>query len=170
MRDLVNLQDLVSKQGMIAVRNMRNGNGNAMNLFGQIIASAGDGEKTSLTADDVRDEAGSFIVAGSDTTAVTLTYLIWVVLKQSHLPMQHKDEMSQLSDELSTTELEAVPVLNSVINETLRLYGAAPGSPPRVVPSGGMAVSGYHISGGVEVSIQAYTNHRDPLAFPDPSR
>ena len=170
MQDLVNSQDMVFKQGMVAVRNMRNANGNATNLFGQIIASAEDGEKSSLTADDVRDEAGSFIIAGSDTTAVTLTYLTWAVLKQPHLRMRLEDEVTQLSDELSTAELEAAPVLNSVINETLRLYGAAPGALPRLVPSEGMNVSGYHIAGGVEVSTQAYTNHRDPLAFPDPSR
>jgi cytochrome P450 len=67
-------------------------------------------------------------------------------------------------------ELEAAPILNSVLNETLRLYGAAPGALPRIVPSRGLAVGEHHIPAGVEVSTQAYTNHRDPAVFPDPLR
>ncbi|EFQ91040.1 hypothetical protein PTNB73_05776 [Pyrenophora teres f. teres] len=168
LQDVFNAQDMVFTQSMVAVRNMRNGNGSSMNLFGQIIACAEDKEKESLTEDDVKVEAGSFIIAGSDTTAVTMTYLTWAVLKQPALRARLEDEIAQLSDELTMAELEGAPVLNSVIDETLRLYCAAPGALPRVVPKGGMTVSGYHIAGGVEVSTQAYTNHRDPSVFPDP--
>ncbi|KAG9381754.1 cytochrome P450 [Pyrenophora tritici-repentis] len=168
LQDVFNAQDTVFTQSMVAVRNMRNGSGSSMNLFGQIIACAEDKEKDSLTEEDVKVEAGSFIIAGSDTTAVTMTYLTWAVLKQPDLRARLEDEIAQLSDELTMAELEGASVLNSIIDETLRLYCAAPGALPRVVPKGGMAVSGYHIASGVEVSTQAYTNHRDPAVFPDP--
>ncbi|CAO2651104.1 Nn.00g094010.m01.CDS01 [Neocucurbitaria sp. VM-36] len=162
--------DVVFDHGALAIRNMRNGSGNAQNLFGQMLAASDSQDKVTLTEKDVREEAGNLIVAGSDTTAVTLTYLVWAVLKQPSLQTQLEEEVAQMSDQLGTAELEAASTLNSVIEETLRLYGAAPGALPRVVPSQGMDVNGYHIPGGVEVSTQAYTLHRDPSVFPDPLR
>ena len=78
--------------------------------------------------------------------------------------------MNGFSDALDMAELENAPLLNSVIEETLRLYGAAPGALPRIVPSQGMTVAGYHLPAGTEVSTQAYTLHRDPRLFQEPLR
>jgi len=169
-RQIATADDVVYEYGAHAVKNMRSGYGNALNLFGQMLAATDNGEKVSLTEKDVREEAGNLIVAGSDTTAVTLTYLVWAVLKQPDLQALLEDEVAQLSKELNTAELEAAPILNSVIEETLRLYGAAPGALPRTVPSQGTVIAGHQIPGGVEISTQAYTNHRDPSAFPEPLR
>jgi cytochrome P450 len=169
-QQIATADDVVYEYGAHAIRHMRSGNGNALNLFGQMLAASDSEDKVSLTEKDVREEAGNLIVAGSDTTAVTLTYLVWAVLKQPDLQARLEEEIGQLSDELTMAELEAAPILNSVIDETLRLYGAAPGALPRTVPSQGLTVSGYHIPTGVEVSTQAYTNHRDPILFPEPLR
>jgi cytochrome P450 len=169
-QQIATADDVVYEYGAHAIRNMRSRNGNALNLFGQMLAATDSGDKVSLTDKDIREEAGNLIVAGSDTTAITLTYLIWAVLKQPSLQARLEDEIAHLNAELSTAELEAAPVLNSVIEETLRLYGAAPGALPRTVPDRGTIISGYHIPGGVEVSTQAFTNHRDPLVFPEPLR
>jgi cytochrome P450 len=168
VQQIMTADKVVDAYGARAIGNMRSSNGNTLNLFGQMLAASDSDEKASLTDEDVGTEAGNFIVAGSDTTANTLTYLVWAVLKHPELQTQLEDEIAQLSDELSMAELEASSILNSVIEETLRLYGAAPGALPRNVPAQGMTVVGYHIPGGVEVSTQAYTNHRDPLMFSEP--
>ena len=134
---MVTTDDVVYGYGRRAIENMRNRNGNAMNLFGQMLAACENNEKVSLTDKDIREEAGNLIVAGSDTTAVTLTYLVWAVLKQPDLQTRLEDEIAHSSDELTKEELENAPILNSVIEETLRLYGAAPGALPRPrAPSG----------------------------------
>lgn len=169
-QQIATADDVVYEYGAHAIRNMRSGNGNALNLFGQMLAASDSEEKVSLTDKDVREEAGNLIVAGSDTTAVTLSYLVWAVLKHPDLQAQLEEEVGKLSDELTMAELEAAPIMNSIIEETLRLYGAAPGALPRTVPSQGLNVAGFHIPAGVEVSTQAYTNHRDPILFPDPLR
>lgn len=170
VQEIVKATVEINRHGEIAVRNMRQSGENTANLFTQIVAASEGEQKISLTDKDVKEEAGNLTVAGSDTTAVTLTYLVWAVLKQPELQSQLEYEVSQLSNDLTNAELEAAPLLNSVIEETLRLYGAAPGALPRVVPSQGTTIGGYHIPGGVEVSTQAYTNHRDPSIFPDPLR
>ncbi|KAJ4335560.1 hypothetical protein N0V95_008874 [Ascochyta clinopodiicola] len=167
---IVTADDVVHDHGSVAIHNMRSSQGNNTNLFGQMLAASDDYEKVALSDKAVREEAGNLIVAGSDTTAVTLTYLVWAVLKDSELQARLEEEVAGLSDQLDMTELENSPLLNSVIEETLRLYGAAPGALPRIVPSQGMIVAGYQLPHGTEVSTQAYTLHRDSRVFQEPLR
>ncbi|KAF9698457.1 hypothetical protein EKO04_003425 [Ascochyta lentis] len=167
---MVTADDVVYDHGAVAIHNMRSSQGSNTNLFGQMLAASDDYEKAALTDKAVRGEAGNLIVAGSDTTAVTLTYLVWAVLKNSALQAHLEVEVAGLSDQLDLTELENSPLLNSVIEETLRLYGAAPGALPRIVPSQGMIVAGHQVPGGTEVSTQAYTLHRDSRIFQEPLR
>jgi cytochrome P450 len=163
-------EKVVYEYGAHAITNMRGRDGNVMNLFGQMLAACDSEEKASISDNDIRNEAGNLIVAGSDTIGTTLTYLVWAVLKQPELQVLLENEVAQFSEEMCLAELEAAPILNSVLNETLRLYGAAPGALPRIVPARGLTVGEHHIPVGIEVSTQAYTNHRDPAVFPDPLR
>ncbi len=55
-----------------------------------------------------------------------------------------------------------------VIDEALRLHPAAPASLQRVVPSGGRTLNGVFVREETVVSMQCYTTHRDPAAFPNP--
>lgn len=167
---MVTADDVVNDHGALAIHNMRSSQGNNTNLFGQMLAASDDHEKAALTGKDVREEAGNLIIAGSDTTAVTLTYLVWAVLKDPALQARLEEEVAGLGDQLDMTELEKAPLLNSVIEETLRLYGAAPGALPRIVPNQGMVVAGHQLPAGTEVSTQAYTLHRDPRVFQEPHR
>jgi cytochrome P450 len=160
---------IVYDHGEIAIRNMRKNAANAQNLFGQMVAQAdAEDDKARLTDESVRDEAGNLIVAGSDTTAVTLTYLVWAVLKHPAVQAALEEEVAGLSDGLELDELERAPWLNAVIEETLRLYGAAPGGLPRSVPDGGVTFCGHFLPSGTEVTTQAYTIHRDGKIWPNP--
>ncbi|KAM0505406.1 hypothetical protein ACHAP8_001633 [Fusarium lateritium] len=172
LNTLLNADNVVYDHGTVAVRNMQSaGDGlSRANLFSQMMAEADGQEKTTLTASGVQAEAGNLIIAGSDTTAVTLTYLVWAILKQPQLQIQLEDEVCSLSDELTFDELKNAPILNSIIEETLRLYGAAPGALPRVVPSKGATFAGNYLPGGTVVSTQAYTVHRDENIWPDALR
>ncbi|KAF9729565.1 hypothetical protein PMIN06_012637 [Paraphaeosphaeria minitans] len=161
-------EKVVLEYGAKAIQNMRREGGGLKNLFGQMEAAA-EKDDGGITDDEVKTEAGNLIIAGSDTTAVTLTYLVWAVLKQPALQKELEAEVARLSDALRLEELnQNMPLLNSVIEETLRLYGAAPGALPRSVPKEGAVFGGYQIPGGVEVSTQAHTIHRHPDLWTDP--
>ncbi|KAF5255348.1 hypothetical protein FOXYS1_14246, partial [Fusarium oxysporum] len=172
LKKLLNADNVVFDHGAIAVQNMQSaGDGfSKANLFSQMLAESDSQDKTNLSLLSVQQEAGNLIVAGSDTTAVTLTYLIWAVLKQPQLQAELEREISELSDELTFDELKSAPLLNSVIEETLRLYGAAPGALPRVVPGKGLDVCGHYIPPGTVVSTQAFTLHRSENIFDDAQR
>ena len=115
-------------------------------------------------------EATALIVAGTDTTAVTLTYLVWAVLSSAAVHKALNEELEGLTEGYTDADLEALSYLTAVIDETLRLYGAAPGGLPRTVPEGGRILNGYFFPEGSTVTTQAYTLHRDPSLFPNPDR
>lgn len=164
-RTLFGGNDYLIRKAQIAVNNAYAAGGEK-NLFAHIIHEAGKGVRLDET--DVKLEAGALIVAGSDTTAVSLTYLIWCVLSRPELSELLCKELEQLSDDYSDRDLEHLPVLNAVIEETLRLYGAAPGGIPRQKPTGPEHLGGYLIPAGTTVTTQAYSLHRDARVFPNP--
>jgi len=164
---LFTADEYLLEYGTRAISNAKGQEGHTSNIFSTIL-DENEKDGSALSNKDVNLEAGNFIVAGSDTTAITLTYLIWAVLKQPRLQRDLEIEVQALAPDFADADLEALPLLNAVIEETLRLYGAAPASLPRMTPARGATISGYLIPGGTTVSTQAYTIHRDSTLFPNP--
>jgi cytochrome P450 len=135
-------------------------------LFTKLFDAGIDG----LSDLDITFEAQSYITAGTDTTATTLTYLVYSVCSNEKVRETLTAELVSLSETLTYDDVRDLPYLNQVINETLRLYSAAPSALPRIVPPEGAQLAGYQISGGATVSTQVYSLHRDPTIFPDPER
>ncbi|GKT52221.1 putative sterigmatocystin biosynthesis P450 monooxygenase stcF [Colletotrichum spaethianum] len=169
IQSVLGAQKVVDSHAGRAAANLRQ-NGHSANLFGNMLAESEAGEKSDLTEDKVQAEAGNFIIAGSDTTSVSLTYLVWAVLKRPGLQIRLEEELAGIPDDFDDASLERLPLLNAVIDETLRLYGAAPGNLPRSVPPNGATLGGYFIPGGTVVETQAYTLHRHPDVYHDPLR
>lgn len=148
------------------VESLKDGNSGTKNIFTDVAAAAEKGEKLSLK--DVPVESVGLLIASTDTTAITLAFLIWAVLSRPDLRRELEDEVDTLSDEFTEADVEKLPLLNAVIEETLRLYGAAPANLPRMVPEGGATLCGYYLPQGTTVHTQAYSFHRDADFFPIP--
>ncbi|KAL4872535.1 hypothetical protein BDV12DRAFT_193253 [Aspergillus spectabilis] len=149
-------------------------------LFDASVAK-GQGEEECLSDREIRNDAQSFIVAGSDTTANTLTYLVWSVLRNKGIRERLVAELDELSEKsgdekapgaegISDADLRDLPYFNQVINESLRLYPAVPSGLPRIVPEKGSALAGYWLPGGATVTTQLYSLHRDEEIFEEPER
>ncbi|KAH7146882.1 cytochrome P450 monooxygenase [Dactylonectria estremocensis] len=113
-------------------------------------------------------EAIMLVVAGSGTTAITLTYLCWAVMFNPAYQKRLEEELASVGQDFGDAQLEALPFLNAVVQETLRLYGAAPGGLPRTSPKGGCRLAGFYIPEGLTINTQAFSLHRDPLTYNDP--
>jgi len=157
------------KQGYRAVDNARSQNIDRRNIFSTILRERNK-EETPLSEQDIATEAQSLLIAGSDTTGITMTYLIWCILQRPELKLELQKECNSLPEEFRDTDLEKLEVLSAVIEEGLRLHAAAPGSLSRAVPRGGAHLSGYYFEEGIKVCTQAYTIHRDPEIFPNPEQ
>ena len=129
-------------------------------------------KEESLDRRSLIGEGQGFIVAGSDTTANTMTYLVYAVTRHPDVQNRLVDELSALRNDFGWDDLRDLPYLNKCIDETLRLYGPASSALPRHVPQGGAYLAGYHFpsDGKFVVSTQAYTLHRNPSVFPEPER
>lgn len=110
--------------------------------------------------------------AGSDTTAIALTNVLYYLLKNTSTLAKLREEVaSALSDEDGTVpyaKVKNLPYLKACSDESLRI------SPPvsfgllRKTPLEGMSIAGEFIAGNTVVSVPAYVAHRDPGIFPDP--
>lgn len=167
VQEMFNANDYIIKGAGRAVEMARSRTGEA-NIFAKVIEDCEKDGEGHIDDMDVRIEAMNVIIAGTDTTGVTLTYLVWAVLQRPDLQRELEEEVAALADGFKENDLIALPLLNAVIEETLRLYGAAPSSLPRVVPQGGTDFAGHYIREGTTVSTQAYTLHRDPNIWSDP--
>ncbi|KAH7122108.1 cytochrome P450 [Dactylonectria estremocensis] len=141
----------------------------ATNIFSKLSAE-NEKDREAYTDYQLAFEAGGFIVAGSGTTAVSLTYLVWAVLSNPSVQAKLEAEVGALQPAYTDADLENLPYLSAVIEEALRVYSAAPGALPRTVPNGGATLSGYFIPEGITVSTQAYTLHRDSATYPEPEK
>ncbi|KAL8668896.1 MAG: hypothetical protein Q9168_006493 [Polycauliona sp. 1 TL-2023] len=112
-------------------------------------------------------------IAGMDTSAITLTYLHWEMARHPELQASLRKELCTLSPTLaigndselpSARSVDALPLLHAVVMETLRLHGPITGSQPRVTPSKPTSIAGSPpLPGGVRVSAQAYSLHRNEV-------
>lgn len=157
-----------SEYGKVAVENTKAApRGSAKTLFSKMLPE--DGEQP-FPDSLIAQESANIIIAGSDTTAMALTYLIYAVLIAPDIKSKLLSELSGCSPIPGWEELEGKPYLNKVISETLRLYAPVPASLPRTVPQGGTSLVGYRIPAETTVVTQAYTFHRDPAIWSEPER
>ena len=91
-------------------------------------------------------------IAGSETTATTLSALTYFVMKHPHVYKKFKNEIRNhfsSYSEITSSKVGQLPYFNAVINETMRLYPPVPFGPPRLSP--GSNVDGQWIPKGVRL-------------------
>lgn len=74
-------------------------------------------DENELSDGDIVDNAMTFIIAGSDTTANTMTYLIWAVCKRVQVRDELGGELRSLHADFSVQDLRGLPLLNNVIKK-----------------------------------------------------
>ncbi|RHZ67349.1 cytochrome P450 [Aspergillus thermomutatus] len=121
----------------------------------------------------VQDEAFIILGAGTETTGRTLAIATFYMSNEPRIWKKLQDELRSnvLPTPSSTTtwaELEKLPYLNAVINESLRLSYGLVMRLPRIAPTETLKYKDYAIPPGTPVSMSAYFVHRDPSIFPDP--
>lgn len=118
----------------------------------------------------IEQEAQNVIIAGTDTTAMILTYLTYAVLKDEKIKQKLIEELRTCPENPTGEQLENLTYLNNVVQETLRWQPVVPGSLPRVVPEGGVTFGKYFLPAETTVSTQAWAFHRNPEVFANPTK
>ncbi|KAI1777321.1 cytochrome P450 [Hypoxylon cercidicola] len=125
----------------------------------------------------VASEILDHVLAGQETTGVTLTYLTYQLSRRPDLQRELRDELLALNMKLGeeadavvahpdSRQLDSLPILHAVIMETVRRHTPAGGPEPRVTPA--CRIGPYEVPAGVRVSASAFNLHRNEAAFPEP--
>ena len=96
--------------------------------FLDMLMQAVDDKGVKLTDEEVRDEAMVMVVAGHETTANLMSWMLWKVMTTPQLWEECRQEvLSVCGMEAPTSDqLKELPILDAVINETLRMYSPVP--------------------------------------------
>lgn len=147
------------------------------------LQQADDDTTTAEIYSEMLDQLG----AGHETSAIALTYLYWELCKNPELQRQLQRELQTLTPAIKwpmpadsdvkdfklpdPKQIDALPLLQAIFMETLRLHTPIPGIEPRISPyvPGGNTLGDYSgIPGGVRVSAMPYGLHRNAAVFPEP--
>ena len=130
--------------------------------------------KEGLSRDAMDANASLFMVAGTETTATTLSGLIYMLLTSPTVMHKLTSEIRESfasSSDISMERLAKMLYLNACIKEAMRLYPSVPGGLLHLTPAEGSIICGHFIPPGVTVSaphLPMYTsvkNFKDPLLF-----
>jgi cytochrome P450 len=130
-----------------------------------------DRHKETVSDELILRMVSSTIAAGFDTSAFTMTAIIYELLKypesMKRLSREIKDAIrgQNLSSHATFTDADKLEYLSAVIKETMRLQVFVQAQLDREVPAGGTEVAGKYLPGGTIVSISVVPAHRDLAVF-----
>lgn len=102
--------------------------------------------------------ASDFVLGGSETTATTLTCIVYYLLKNPDIMVKLQHEIRTRHScyaDINSTSTSHIPFLKAVILEGLRIFPPVPFALPRVVPEGGDEIDGYFLPAGVSTILEA---------------
>ena len=135
-----------------------------------IRATDTEGDGRGMDRKQIRDEAMTFLIAGHDTIAATLTWSWYLLAENPECEARLHAELDAVLGDRSPThdDLPRLPYAQRVFMETMRLY-------PAIWTIGRTAIrdvvlDGYRIPVGCNVMVSPYLTQRDGRYFPDPER
>ena len=140
----------------------------ARDLFDLLSAARDPETGAGFTRAELRDEVSTMIIAGHETTAVTLFWACYVAARMPAMQQLIADEVSaiSLSAEHAADAIKSLVFTRAFIDEVLRLY------PPAFlivrVAKAADEVAGRRIAPGTVVSISPWVLHRHRRRWPSP--
>lgn len=144
-------------------------------LYNKLRESGVPAEKLDKT---VAAELLDHMLAGNELIGETLCYLMWElsIHPEMHHQLQEEIKTCLVTPRLESSSLpsaqiiDGLPVLDAVLQETLRLHPGSFGPFPRVVPPNGAQIDGIEVPGGTVISTSAYSLHQNATVFSQPDQ
>ncbi|KAI3835536.1 hypothetical protein MKW92_048726 [Papaver armeniacum] len=110
------------------------------------------------------------ILAGSDSTMVTLLWALSLLVNHPHMLKKAHDEMDThvgKERQVNDSDIKNLVYLQAIVKETMRLYPAAPLSTRKSIEDS--TIAGYHIPSGTQLVLNISKIQRDPRVWSNPS-
>lgn len=139
-------------------------NGDLLSML--MLAEDENGER--MTDRQLRDEAVTLVLAGHETTAVTLAWAFYLLAQHPDIEARLHAEVDQVLGERRATveDLRQLRYTDMIIKESMRLFPPVP-----TIGRWGMQdteYNGYTIPSHSPLLISVYTMHHDARWFPEP--
>ena len=154
---LPELHASVDRQIYALIEQRRQAHGEGDDVLDMLLG-ARHADGSPMSAQELRDELVTALVAGHETTA---SQLAWAFERLAREPAAAR----RLTEELDAGESDAY--LNASIQEILRLRPVLAEAEPRVVKRA-IEIGGIEYPPGVALVVSAYLVHRDPDIYPQP--
>jgi len=133
-----------------------------------VLVTAEDDEGRTLSETEIRDQMLTFLGAGTETTALALTYTFLELAKHDDVSQRLATEHERVLDGESPglEQFDQLDYTEAVIDEAMRLY------PPAYMmfreASEDVAIGGYRIPEGEKVTVPQFHVQTDPRWYDDP--
>ncbi|KAK2015627.1 cytochrome P450 [Colletotrichum eremochloae] len=124
-------------------------------------------DKESWTRDKIINFAQLLFFAGSETSATTLSVVIFHLLTNPHAYDKLVSEVRSLprDEDLTIAALASMEYLTACIDEGMRMRPVVAAVIPRVGPPGGAMVDGYFVPEGTTVGVPQWATHHTDANF-----
>ena len=150
--------------------------GEKLDDFFQTLMEDKSGHPNELEWGEIVAEINIMMNAGSATTAIAMTNVLYQLLKNPDCMRKVRQELDEaLAEDDEDEDAPAVvgydrvkhlPYLRACLDESLRLFTPTPQGLPRETPSEGTYVLDEFVPGGTTVSMAALIAHRQENVFP----
>ncbi|KAK1992154.1 cytochrome P450 [Colletotrichum falcatum] len=155
-----------------ATRESEEGESGKMQSFVEKYLQKHEADPTNFTMRHILSGGGANVGAGSDTTGISLSAILYHLLKRPGCYQKLREEADAVQpsrrSEFTFHETQGMPFLQAVIKEALRIHPAFGVPIERVVPEGGATIAGRFFPAGKKVSVHCWVENRNELVFEDP--
>jgi cytochrome P450 len=150
------------------IRQRRSGDKQTSGDLLSLLMHARDEDGSRMTDEQVRDEVMTFLLAGHETTALALSWALYLLSKNTGAEKKLHEEVDRLQTGRlpSVSDLPSLTIVENVIKETMRLYPPAWSVARTAIAS--FELEGYRIPAGANIVMSQWIMHRDPRLFSEP--
>jgi cytochrome P450 len=139
-------------------------------LISILMHARDDDTGAGMTSKQLRDEATTLVIAGSETTGNTIAWTCYLLARHPQVQERLQEEVDRAlaGADASYETLDGLPFTRAVITEALRLY-----SPVWILPRRALAdveLGGHLLRAGSRIFFSPYALNRDPRLHRDPDR
>ncbi|KAI9599533.1 cytochrome P450 [Syncephalis fuscata] len=138
----------------------------------QLIEAVDAETGATLSDESIMSEVIILMIAGTDTTGLTLTWTMYYLLENPECYKRLVDEVKSVYPDSSTRiaykDVLTMTYLDAVLHESMRIQPIAPHGFPRIIPDRGATLDGYFVPGGTTVMVSIGVMQMNDNVFPEP--